>query len=47
MGVTPHKVADRDRQPPEDSPSCFGKRNRKLGTLQIFQAASGRIKDLK
>jgi hypothetical protein len=46
MGVTPHKGVDWDRQPPEESSSCFEKRDRKLGTLQIFQAASGRITDL-
>ena len=35
MGVTSHKGVDWDRQPPEESPSCFGKRDRKLGTLQV------------
>jgi len=36
MGVTSHKEVDWDRQPPKESPSCFGNRDRKLGTLQIF-----------
>jgi len=35
MGVTPHKVVDGNRQPPEYSSSCFEKRDHKLGMLQI------------